>query len=211
MSNICPACDVGTLRARVADRNFLYEGVRLTARNLHYSECDHCGEEVVLAPQSKLNEVKYADAKKEHLGLWSCGRIERFRTDWGMTQQIAAKIFGGGANAFSKYERGEVIHSRSMNLLMEEFEAHHEVRVSLSEKAGVKLQKVLLHKPEGRRSFVSDDFVGKQVHLATGAFVGGRDKSLIDPCQIYRFSQRRGSVSGLAEISWAGAEEGYGR
>jgi len=36
----------------------------------------------------------------------------------GLTQHAASSIFGGGLNAFSKYERGEVIQSKAMDKLI---------------------------------------------------------------------------------------------
>ena len=35
-----------------------------------------------------------------------------------LTQEEAAKVFGGGVNAFSKYERGEVTQSAAMDKLI---------------------------------------------------------------------------------------------
>lgn len=137
MTNLCPACESGTLAARVGDKIIQFEGAPLRVPNLHYSECSVCFEKLVLPAQSKRNEVAYADAKKSKLGLWSCGKIEAFRKKWDLTQAAASKILGGGANAFSKYERGEVLHSKSMDLLMRMFDEVEEVRLQLSEKADV--------------------------------------------------------------------------
>lgn len=142
MTHICPACETGTLAARVSDRTIRFEGHQLRVQNLHYSECPVCGEKVVLPAQSKRNEVAYADAKKAHLGLWSSGKVESFRKQWGLTQNSASKLFGGGANAFSKYERGEVIHTKAMDLLMRVFDQSEEARVLLTEFASITLPSV---------------------------------------------------------------------
>lgn len=142
MTNICPACEIGTLVARVSDRTIRFEGHQLRVPNLQYSECPVCGEQVVLPAQSKRNEVAYADAKKTHLGLWSSGKIESFRKQWELTQNAASKVFGGGANAFSKYERGEVIHTKAMDLLMRVFDQSEEARVLLTEMADIALPSV---------------------------------------------------------------------
>jgi HTH-type transcriptional regulator/antitoxin MqsA len=142
MTHLCPACEQGTLQSRVSDRVIPFEGEPLRVQNLHYSECPVCGEKVVLPAQSKLNEVAYADAKKAKLGLWSCGKIEAFRKKWELTQHAAAALFGGGANAFSKYERGEVIHSKSMDLLMRMFDEVEDVRLLLTEEAKMSLPSV---------------------------------------------------------------------
>lgn len=139
MTNLCPACEVGILAARVRDRVINFEGSSLRVENLHYSECPSCGERVVLPSQSKRNAIIYADAKKKYLGLWTCGKIDAFRKEWNLTLNQASKIFGGGANAFSKYSRGEVIHSKSMDLLMRVFDESDEARALLAEYAGITL------------------------------------------------------------------------
>jgi len=51
-------------------------------------------------------------------GLLTAQEIVALRNKLGLTQQDAAKIFGGGTNAFSKYERSEVIQSAAMDKLM---------------------------------------------------------------------------------------------
>ena len=139
MTHICPACESGTLIARVSGRNITFEGKSLRVENLQYSECQECGEKVVLPGQEKRNLLAYSDAKKAALGLWGCGKIEAFRKRWGLTQSAASKIFGGGVNAFSKYERGEVIHSKSMDLLMRVFDQVEDARLLLSQYSGVPL------------------------------------------------------------------------
>lgn len=137
MTAICPACEIGELRATQGDTTIAYEGESLVVVGTHFSVCANCGEEVVLPEQAKINDVLYADAKKLKDDLWTCGRIAAFRAEWGLSQQEASRLFGGGANAFSKYERGEVIHSRSMDLLMRVFEASGEARQYLGDRCGI--------------------------------------------------------------------------
>jgi HTH-type transcriptional regulator/antitoxin MqsA len=142
MSNVCPACEAGVLVARIGNKTIRFENAPLVVKNLHYSACPNCGEKVVLPRQAKQNDVIYADAKKERLGLWSCGAIESFRKRWSLTQAAASGLFGGGVNAFSKYERGEVLQSRSMDLLMRVFDELEEARILLSERAGIEISVV---------------------------------------------------------------------
>jgi Cys-tRNA synthase (O-phospho-L-seryl-tRNA:Cys-tRNA synthase) len=55
---------------------------------------------------------------------------------WGLSQQKAAQLLGGGVNAFSKYERGEVMQSRSMDLLMRMYNEVPDVRDRLATLSG---------------------------------------------------------------------------
>jgi DNA-binding transcriptional regulator YiaG len=91
---------------------------------------------MVFPDQARANDQKYSDAKREHDGLWTSARISEWRLRWGLSQQQAAQLLGGGANAFSKYERGEVIQSKPMDLLMRMYNEFPGVRESLASLAG---------------------------------------------------------------------------
>ena len=118
MTNICPVCEVGELSPAIVTEALSYRGTQLVVPGFQVSRCSRCGEEVVLDAQAKANELLFADAKRHHDGLLTSREIKRVRKELGITQAQAASIFGGGANAFSKYERGEVIQSQAMDLLM---------------------------------------------------------------------------------------------
>lgn len=83
-----------------------------------YSVCNDCGEEVITTEQIHINEARIREAKKKLDSLLSCEEIRDIRTRLGLTQEEAAKVFGGGVNAFSKYERGEVTQSAAMDKLI---------------------------------------------------------------------------------------------
>ncbi|RWU12481.1 type II toxin-antitoxin system MqsA family antitoxin [Xanthomonas phaseoli] len=140
MAHICPACEKGRLEARTGSETIQYGDDQIHVEGIQFSECDLCGEEVVLPIQSKANALLYADAKKIVDGMLACAEIKIFREKWRLSQHDAAAIFGGGKNAFSKYERGEIIHSKSMDLLMRVFDEVAEARSYLSNKAGVKIE-----------------------------------------------------------------------
>ena len=76
-------------------------------RGLSGDRCDDCGE-VYFDHESQNRYVEASDA-------WVLARREeekkmlvRVRKKLGLTQHQAAKLTGGGHNAFGRYERGEV-------------------------------------------------------------------------------------------------------
>ena len=83
-----------------------------------YSVCNQCSEEVITTEQIHINEARVREVKKKLDGLLSCEEIRDIRTRLDLTQEEAAKVFGGGVNAFSKYERGEVTQSAAMDKLI---------------------------------------------------------------------------------------------
>lgn len=104
---------------------------------IDYSICNHCGEEVITTDQIHINEMRVREAKKKLDGLLSCEEIRRMRTALGLTQDEAAKVFGGGVNAFSKYERGEVTQSTAMDKLIRIAEKDQMVFLRLKAMAGL--------------------------------------------------------------------------
>ncbi|MNM24914.1 Antitoxin MqsA [compost metagenome] len=137
MSHICPFCEVGELSEHQSADTMLYGGVRIPVEGVLYSACAACGEEVVLPEQAKANDIAYSDAKRLHDGLMTSVEISAWRDSWDLTQQRAAQLLGGGANAFSKYERGEVLQSKPMDLLIRLYADVPGVRTKLAEYAGI--------------------------------------------------------------------------
>lgn len=117
-SYLCPVCDTGSLISTTTSESFQYKGVEFVVADFKSSECGSCGEEVLTAEQSKFNDCLIRDEHRKIEGLLSGKEIKSLRKRLGLTQEAAATLFGGGANAFSKYERGEVIQSMAMNRLL---------------------------------------------------------------------------------------------
>ena len=116
--NICPICETGSLSKQVHTGEIQYRDRVIAVHNLEYSQCDSCGADPVLAEQAKHNQVCFSDAKRKIDGLLSSSDIRKARRYLGLTQHAASAVFGGGLNAFSKYERGEVIQSEAMDKLI---------------------------------------------------------------------------------------------
>ncbi len=55
--------------------------------------------------------------RKKSDGLLTSSEIYEARITLGLTQESASLVFGGGKNAFSKYERAEVSQSVAMDKL----------------------------------------------------------------------------------------------
>jgi len=116
--NTCPICETGTLSKRVHTGEIQYRDRTVQVDDLEYSLCNKCGADPVLAEQAKRNQVRFSDAKRKIDGLLSSADIRKARRYLGLTQHAASSVFGGGLNAFSKYERGEVIQSKAMDKLI---------------------------------------------------------------------------------------------
>jgi len=92
--------------------------VMLHVADLECYRCDACGADPVFTDQIRRNQLKIADTKRAHDGLLTGAQIRGVRERLGLTQSQASEVFGGGANAFSKYERGDVMQSVAMDRLL---------------------------------------------------------------------------------------------
>ncbi len=113
----CPVCIMGEMALFQEPDEIQYKGKTLSVE-VEYAVCQHCGEEMILPDQIRRNDCRVRDAWRKTDGLLTGAEIAELRKKLGLTQQEAANVFGGGVNAFSKYERGEVIQSEGMDKLM---------------------------------------------------------------------------------------------
>lgn len=114
----CPACDVGTLREEHGVEELSYNGQTFVLNNMVYSVCDVCGTEIVIPEQARSNDRLIREEHRRIDGLLPAEKIKDLRRKLKLTQHDASFLFGGGTNAFSKYECSEVIQSVAMDRLL---------------------------------------------------------------------------------------------
>ena len=114
----CFACGADSYKQELYEDAFSHCGREIHVRDLEANRCNSCGELNISAAQLKSNQKKIADEKRSSDGLFTGEQIRAISKSLDLSQQDAARIFGGGQNCFSKYERGEVIQSEPMNNLL---------------------------------------------------------------------------------------------
>lgn len=113
-----------------------YKGNELSL-SVEYSECLNCKREFLSKRQILNNEARIRNAKKTTDGLFTSTEILEARVKLGLTQEQASNVFGGGKNAFSKYERAEVSQSIAMDKLIKACLKYPQVFKDLLVKAGL--------------------------------------------------------------------------
>ena len=122
----CPACHKGTLAKRMKKQMFTYKGNSITLDQIGMW-CDLCDEGILSSEDIDSTEKLFEDFKAKVDGLLSPADILRIRKNiLGLTQQEAAQVFGGGKNAFNRYEKGDVKPSLPLSNLLKMFERHPE-------------------------------------------------------------------------------------
>jgi HTH-type transcriptional regulator/antitoxin MqsA len=128
---ICPVCEAGTLSPITFRDTFQHGGREISVADLEGYECPQCGADPIFEDQIRRNHARIADAKRKADGLLTGSEIKALRERLGLTQKAAADLFGGGANAFSKYERGDVAQSVPMDRLLRMVGRHPELLAEL--------------------------------------------------------------------------------
>lgn len=114
---LCPLCGEGHLTPRTEETVTDYAGKQGKV-TLRFAECDACGSEITGDTDSRANKRAVLAFRKSVDGLLTGAEIRALRDKYGITQDQAARLFGGGPKAFSKYESDDVAHAESMNNLL---------------------------------------------------------------------------------------------
>lgn len=128
LAPVCPACRKGALHP--ANRIQVFEplGKRVEV-SLLTSVCDHCGQATTRAAQHRENLQRLAE-RKQHYGYLLLGEeVLALRKRYGLTQQEAAKVFGKGKIAFSRYENETSYPDETTSLML---------RMALDQPASIK-------------------------------------------------------------------------
>lgn len=100
----CPLCLEGILHQGKKKQTLVYRGreYEYTAKGAF---CDHCNDG--FPNHDKLEEAAWT-AFRDKVEAEEVAELARIRKKLRLTQKEAALLTGGGHNAFSRYERGEV-------------------------------------------------------------------------------------------------------
>ena len=106
--------------------------------------CRSCGSEQLPPDEQEATARLLKRYRQTFPNVPAPEAIKSFRTALGLSQKEAGSIFGGGPNAFSRYERGETKPPRSLGIIIYQYhrdlslvEAIHQCRITLRSKCPV--------------------------------------------------------------------------
>ncbi|MBF0415218.1 MAG: type II toxin-antitoxin system MqsA family antitoxin [Magnetococcales bacterium] len=104
----CPVCAAAELVHDTRDVPYTYKGESTCIRTVTGDFCPACGEAVLDMAESNRTSVAMLEFNKQVNALIvDPDFIARVRRKLALDQREAAEIFGGGVNAFSRYETGK--------------------------------------------------------------------------------------------------------
>jgi HTH-type transcriptional regulator/antitoxin MqsA len=123
----CPVCGAAELVHDTRDIPYTYKG-ETTFLNTTGDFCPACGESVHDENDSKRVMQEMSDfAKQVNASLVDPAFIVKVRKKLALDQREAGEIFGGGVNAFSRYENGKTKPPLALVKLLKVLDRHPEL------------------------------------------------------------------------------------
>ena len=121
----CPVCGAAELINDTRDLPYTYKGDTILIASVTGDFCPACAESILDAAESDrvMREMR-AFSKQVNAAIVDPGFIASVRKKLDLDQRQAAEIFGGGVNAFSRYENGKTKPSLALVKLLKVLDRH---------------------------------------------------------------------------------------
>jgi HTH-type transcriptional regulator/antitoxin MqsA len=131
----CPICEQAELVADTRDLPYTYKGESTTIPGVTGEYCPACGEAILDASESARASALMLEFNRQvNASIVDPEFISRVRKRLALDQREAAEIFGGGVNAFSRYENGKTKPPLALVKLLRVLDRHpdllEEIRAS---------------------------------------------------------------------------------
>lgn len=123
----CSNCGSKEMIYGAHDVTRTYEGNPITVAAVEGWLCSACGESEFEDAESAKRYFDRASNLQQEIRNRQVEELRNIRKRLKLTQRQAAELFGGGANAFSDYERGVAKPARSTVMLLHLLDHHPEL------------------------------------------------------------------------------------
>ncbi len=124
----CPVCSEVNLIKDTRDIPYIYKGEETVIPEVSGEFCSACGEVVMDAAESeKVNALMLEFNKQVNAAIVDPAFITYVRKKLELDQREAAILFGGGVNAFSRYENGKTKPPLALVKLFQVLDRHPEL------------------------------------------------------------------------------------
>lgn len=124
----CPVCGATELVHDTRDLPYTYKGQATIINAVTGDFCPACAESILDESESdRVMKVMRVFSKEVNAAYVDPNYIAQVRKKLDLDQGQAAEIFGGGVNAFSRYENGRTKPSLALVKLLKLLERHPEL------------------------------------------------------------------------------------
>lgn len=121
----CPECGAAELIRDTRDIDYTYKGESTLIPDVTGEFCSVCGESVLdMGESMRFGEAVAAFNKQVNAAIVDPKFIAAVRKKLSLDQREAAEIFGGGVNAFSRYETGKTKPPLALVKLLKVLDRH---------------------------------------------------------------------------------------
>jgi HTH-type transcriptional regulator/antitoxin MqsA len=124
----CPVCGAAELIHDTRDMPYTYKGDSTTIPAVSGDFCPACSEVILDRQQGdRYSELIGVFQRQVNAAFVAPGFITDIRKKLDLDQREAAEIFGGGVNAFSRYETGKTKPPLALVKLLKVLDRHPEL------------------------------------------------------------------------------------
>ena len=124
----CPVCGAAELIHDTRDLPYTYKGENTVIPAVRADFCPACDESITdMAETERVMREMQAFNKQVNAAIVDPGFIADVRKKLDLGQREAAQIFGGGVNAFSRYETGKTRPPLALVKLLKLLDRHPEL------------------------------------------------------------------------------------
>jgi len=121
----CPVCGAAELIHDTRDVPYTYKGETTVIAAVTGDFCPACSESILDVMESdRVMQEMSVFSKQVNAAIVNPGFITDVRKKLKLDQREAAEIFGGGVNAFSRYENGKTKPSLALVKLLKLLDRH---------------------------------------------------------------------------------------
>jgi HTH-type transcriptional regulator/antitoxin MqsA len=125
MTMKCPSCGAANLVHDTRDLSYTYKGETTTLPLVTGDFCPACAESILNATESRRTMNLMLEFNKQvNASIVDPEFIASVRKKLDLDQREAAEIFGGGVNAFSRYENGKTKPPLALVKLLKVLDRH---------------------------------------------------------------------------------------
>jgi len=134
MTMKCPVCGAANLIRDTRDIAYTYKGESTMLPAVTADFCTACDESITDASQTKrVMDLMLAFNKQVNAASVDPSYITTVRKKLDLDQREAAEIFGGGVNAFSRYENGKTKPPLALVKLLKMLDRHPDLLAEVRE------------------------------------------------------------------------------
>ncbi len=128
----CPTCHQAELITDTRDMPYTYKGETTTIQAVTGDYCPACAEVITSEAESRrIMAAMLAFNKEVNAATTDPAYIQNVRKKLHLDQRQAAELFGGGVNAFSRYETGRAKPPLALVQLLKLLDKHPDLLAEL--------------------------------------------------------------------------------